>query len=398
VDNVSKPMSRINNRFVISEWSGAIGDLGLMLPLAFAMVIYNGYPPQRLFFLWGITYFVTGWYFRVPVAVQPLKAMAVIAIASGYSIPQLASSAFFYGVLLILLVSSGVIRWLEKWFSAALVRGIQLGIGLILLQKAISLILNNPFYLGSEIKSFWFNIIMMIVILAFLGVFQFWQKKPVAIIIISVSILISLFTGVESFQSMREGAVVQTALPDLGFLAPGFLFLIIPQLPLTLGNAVFAANETCSLFWKDRSQRVNPNRLALSMGISNILIGLFGGFPICHGAGGMAAHAKFGGKTGGTTMIIGAILILISLIKPLTEFLFLIPVPVFGAMLIITSWGLIILMKKLECKHEVIIAVLVGVISFATRNLFIALVAGFILEQVFISINKKVNEKNMGKI
>ena len=59
----------------------------------FALVIFNGYSPHRLFFLWGLAYLVAGWYYRVPVAVQPLKAMAVIALASGYQVPQLASAA-----------------------------------------------------------------------------------------------------------------------------------------------------------------------------------------------------------------------------------------------------------------------------------------------------------------
>ncbi len=74
-------------------------------------------------------YILTGWLYKVPVSVQPLKAMAVIAISSGISIEMLSGTSFFYGILLIVLSLTGAIRWLQKWFSPALVKGIQLGIG-----------------------------------------------------------------------------------------------------------------------------------------------------------------------------------------------------------------------------------------------------------------------------
>jgi len=119
----------------------------------------------------------------------------------------------------------------------------------------------------------------------------------------------------------------------------------------------------------------------LSIGLSDLFIGLFGGFPVCHGAGGIAAHAQFGGKTGGTTIIIGMILIITAVLKPLTGILFLIPVPILGAMLLFDSWRMIILFRKSTNKIEIGIALVVGVISFLTRNLALALVIGIILER-----------------
>ncbi len=383
-----KKLNRAENRFTLSEWSGAVGDLGTLLPLAFALVIFNGYSSQRLFFLWGIVYLISGWYYRVPVAVQPLKAMAVIAFAGGYSVGQLSTTAVFYGILLIVLAGTGVIRWLERWFTPALVRGIQLGIGFILLQKAVEMSLKNGLFLGYQPVSRGLNFLLLFALLLVLGIFQFQKNKPISVGIIFISIALSLAFGISTPESWSQGNIAVFSSPDWRFFLPAVMFLMIPQLPLTLGNAVFAANDACHTFWKERSERVTPTRFGVSIGISNVVIGLLGGFPICHGAGGIAAHAKFGGKTGGTTMILGGILILVSLVKPLSNFLFLIPIPVLGALLLLTSWSLIVLIQRLQTKSEILIALIVGLLSFSTHNLSIALIAGFLLEQGLIRAAK----------
>jgi len=379
----------LKNKFGLSEWSGAVGDLGTLLPLAFALVIFNHFPPQRLFFLWGLAYIITGWYYRVPVAIQPLKAMSVIAIASEFTVMQLASTSFFYGVLLIILSLTGAIRWLEKAFSPALIRGVQVGIGLILLHKALDLVLEHGIYIHQDSGSIIINIIFLVLAVVLLSIFQLWKQKPAGLILILLGVAYTLASGNTEIATEPSRSVVHPQLPDFTFLVSAFIYLIIPQLPLTLGNAVYAADDACHIFWKEQAKRVSPTRLSLSIGTSDAIIGFLGGFPICHGAGGIAAHAKFGGKTGGATIIIGGSLVLFSLIKPLSGFLFYIPVPILGALLVITSFGMLILIRRLHHYTEFITALVVGLISYFTRNLFIALVAGFVLEFLLNSIIKK---------
>lgn len=379
----------LKNRFGLSEWSGAVGDLGTTLPLAFGLIIFNGFPPERIFFLWGIAYILTGWIYRVPVSIQPLKAMAVIAIATGYSAELLSTTALFYGVLLLLLSVSGIIRWLEKWFSAALIRGIQLGIGLILAHKAIALSIEKGFYLGSESVFPYLNIIILAAVILLLWVVQFKKGIPLILFLLLAGGAITFVLGISLNLSEYHGAPAKLTLPNFSFFLNSLIYLMIPQLPLTLGNAVFAASDTCHSFWKDQAQRVNPTRLGSSIGISDIFIGLFGGFPICHGAGGIAAHAQFGGKTGGTTIILGSIFVIAALIKPMSSFLFFIPIPILAALLLFDAGRMMMLVQKLGSKFEWVIAIVVGIISFATRNLTIALIAGFLIERLFILYKRK---------
>ena len=169
------------NKLNLHEFSGAVGDLGTLLPLAFALVIVNGFPPERLFLLWGIVYVFTGWYFKVPVAVQPLKAMAVIAIAKGFSMEMLSITAFFYGILLLILSITGLINFLQRVFTPGLVRGVQLGIGLILAQKAIQLVVEKGILLNFTGSSLSISILLLIAATAIISIFQFKKKIPIAL-------------------------------------------------------------------------------------------------------------------------------------------------------------------------------------------------------------------------
>ncbi|RMF09483.1 MAG: hypothetical protein D6762_03540, partial [Candidatus Neomarinimicrobiota bacterium] len=162
-------MAGNRNRFGLSEWSGALGDLGTLLPLAYALVLYTGFPPERLFFLWGLTYLVTGVVFKIPLSVQPLKAMTVIAISTGLSPVLLSSTAVYYGLLLLVLVATGMIDALQRWFSPALIRGVQLGIGLLLLIKALDLVLRGELFLGTPAPDLWWPVVALAVLVWGLG-------------------------------------------------------------------------------------------------------------------------------------------------------------------------------------------------------------------------------------
>ena len=386
-----KPASRPSIHFRLSEWSGAMGDLGTTLPLAFALIVYNGFPVERILFLWGLVYIATGFFYRIPVSVQPLKAMAVLAISLGFTWQQLSTTAFLYGVLFILLVSTGLIDRLQRLFTQPLVRGIQLGIGLLLAAKALSLVNEKGFLLNGAQEALQHtlpllarpgtNLALVALLVALLWTVQFRKRFPLLLVLIALGLAFTLALHLPVRTQLYRGSPFQWHWPDPGFTLKAFVYLIVPQLPLTLGNAVYAAADACCSFWPRQAQRVSPRRLATSIGLSNLGIGLLGGFPICHGAGGIGAHAQFGGKTGGTTIILGSMFILLALIEPLSSFLFFIPVPILAAMLLADSWRMISLLKRLQGAFPVMVALVVGGVSFLTQNLTLALLAGLLLER-----------------
>lgn len=391
---MSNSRPALKNRFSQNEWTGALGDLGTLLPLAFAIVIYNGFSPNIIFFLWGTAYVITGSIFKIPLSVQPLKVMTVIAISQGLSQELLTSTAFFYGILFLIISLTGAIKWLQKWFSTALVTGIQLGIGMVLGKKAIELILGNGIFLslpGSGHLST-FTIFAFILIIFWMSM----RKKKVAVgvtITVLASLLLIFYLKPQipdvSVQSLRLGFT----LPDLSLLINATILLMIPQLPLTLGNSIFAAADTSHQLWGSQSRRVTPTRLGYSVGFSNVVIGLLGGFPMCHGAGGMAAHAQFGAKTGGATIIIGGVLILLAMVSSFTTLAFLIPVPVLAALLVLDGWRMVSLISRLTNRIEFTTAIIVGGLTVITGNLSIALISGLISERLLTYYNSKINTK-----
>ncbi|MHB2156118.1 putative sulfate/molybdate transporter [Calditrichota bacterium GD2] len=389
IDFLRKEDEKPENQFTLSEFSGSVGDLGTLLPLAFALIVFNGFSSAIIFFLFGVIYLLTGWFYRVPVSVQPLKAMSVIAIGQGFSPEFLAGTSVLYGLLMVFLALTGLIRWLQNWFTPALVRGIQFGIGLILTQKALELVWQKGILLHLDNSSLSLGFLLLALFLAIIWWFQVKKDLPAALIMIFLSILFIAIWG--PAPPIREGQhlSLKLHLPDFSIWKEALIFLIIPQLPLTLGNAVYAANDSCHTLWGKQAQRVTPTRLAFSIGLSDVLIGLFKGFPVCHGAGGMGAHAQFGARTGGATMIIGAVLVISALVPALNQFIFLIPVPLLAAMLIFDSYRMMIMVRRLEGWQPLFVALLVGGISFLTRNLTIALVAGFLTERFLkLMINK----------
>ncbi|UCC49208.1 MAG: putative sulfate/molybdate transporter, partial [Gemmatimonadota bacterium] len=125
---------------VLRELSGALGDSGVLAPIALALIAVNGLHPSPLFFVFGIAYAVAGFYYRLPVPVQPLKAMAVIALSTGASVGMISMAAMEMAAILILVAATGGAHLLERIFTRSLVRGIQLGVGLLLVRKAATML------------------------------------------------------------------------------------------------------------------------------------------------------------------------------------------------------------------------------------------------------------------
>jgi SulP family sulfate permease len=362
------------------EFSGAFGDLGIMLPLASALALSAGFGVSRLFFLWGLAYVATGVWFRVPVSVQPLKAMAILAIGLGIDAATLSNAAVGYGILFLLLTVTGLVPRIQSWFSPGLVRGVQLGIGLVLARKAFGLVQDADWLLGGVSNAGHWSLAIATITVFVLAGARWWKGWNLTLPVIAFAILGGVVFG-GALPPVSGGSLVQWQTPSPSAWGQLFILLMLPQLPLTLGNAVVAANDACHEYWPGRAARVSVGRLAASIGLGNLLIGFLGGFPMCHGAGGIAAHHRFGGRTGWTTVILGSGLIGCALIPGAAGLVLRIPVPVLAGLLMMVAWEMVRLVGRPAPQGQIAVAVVTGIISFATKNLAIGLAAGWILER-----------------
>jgi hypothetical protein len=89
----------------------------------------------------------------------------------------------------------------------------------------------------------------------------------------------------------------------------GVVVLGIPQAALTLGNAIVATVEENNALFPDRP--ITVRTVAVDHGIMNLVGASIGTVPMCRGAGGMAGHVRFGARTGGALLILGAVVLFV---------------------------------------------------------------------------------------
>ncbi len=124
-------------KFNLQELGGALGDLGTLLPLMVGLILINGLDVTPVLLGVGLFYIGSGLYYRIPAPVQPLKAVAAIAISLSLSASVIGAAGLLMGIILLILSLTNLIRMVVKLFPQPVVRGIQLSIGLILLRKGI---------------------------------------------------------------------------------------------------------------------------------------------------------------------------------------------------------------------------------------------------------------------
>lgn len=367
------------------ELSGALGDLGTTLPLAWALAVGAGFPAGRLLLVWGLAYLATAALYRLPVSVQPLKAMAVIVI--GLSLPPgtVAAAAVLYGAVLLVIGATGAVEAVARLFSPALVRGVQLGIGLMLLRKAAALAWRHPLVLGHGAPG---PLGPALAVIAGLALWALVRSRGRGVLpaVLAGGVALALLAG-GNITGAATGGTAPTAplawrWPDLAGWTALVPLLILPQLPLTLGNAVIAADDACHLLWGGRAARVSRRRLACSIGLLDVACGVLGGFPVCHGAGGIAAHHRFGARTWRAPVAVGLLLVAAGLAPGAAGVLLRLPVPLLAAMLGLVSLSLVGLLARLDTAGELAVAVTVGGLGLLTRNLTVAVLAGFALERL----------------
>jgi MFS superfamily sulfate permease-like transporter len=259
-----------------------------------------------------------------------------------------------------------------KLAAKPIIRGIVLGLGLLFITEGIKMMLVTP-WLGGV------GLVLTFVLLAH-------PKFPAmfALLILGAVAAYAL-DPVQARQVLSMQP--EFRLPEFTFarmswtdFVAGSLVLAIPQLPLTIGNAVIAIRAENNELYPDRP--VSDRMMAISQGVMNLLTAPFGGIPLCHGAGDMAGHVRFGARTGGSLVMLGVIMMTLALFfSNSVGLLFQIfPKAVLGVILFFAGAELAITTKDIGSKKEDVYVMLV-VAGFAMWNMGAAFLAGVILNQ-----------------
>ncbi len=230
---------------LLRELSGALGDSGVLAPFALALIAVNGLHPSPLFLVFGVSYAAAALYYRLPVPVQPLKAMAVIALSTGASVGMISVAALEMAVILGLIAVTGGAHLLERIFTRPLVRGVQLGVGLLLLRKALDMVLvgdgsNHLASTGGPVATS--IAVACTVLLLASAAYERLSRVPAVLLLLGLGAVFTWSTGGAPTLPPLTDWVGPSI--DWSMAGSALVLLVIPQLPLTLGNAAVAAAAT----------------------------------------------------------------------------------------------------------------------------------------------------------
>ncbi len=362
-------------RFDRAELAGAVGDLGVLVPIAVALIVKNGLTPTAVLLPAGLLYVVAGLVYRLPVPVQPLKAFGAIAIAHGFGSDDIAAGAILMGVIFVALGASGLLDRVAKVFPHPIIRGVQLSVGLLFCQLAWKLVSATPKAFTDHRHSIWWLGGATAVVIAAALLLRRRQITLLLVVLAGVAMALA-YRGSVSF---GPSTVHHPHLSWAAFSAAA-VALVLPQLPLSFANSCLATADAAHTYFGDAARRVRPGRLAITFGLANLVAGGISGMPVCHGAGGMTAHRSFGARSGGAPIMLGGVLILLalavgaSLATALSGF----PVPILAGLLTVAGIMHIALLKDLRGPAQWALALAVGVTGLLS-NLAVALLGALVI-------------------
>ncbi len=386
-------------KFNRMELAGSLGDLGTLLPIAIAMVLFNGLSPVGLFISIGLFYVLSGTYFGMTVPVQPMKVIGAYAIATAMSAEQILASGFLMGVFLLIVGLTGAIDLIRKFTPKPVVRGVQLSTGALLISGGVKFIMGSSKYqalkeavephltvqaLAGIPISVIIGIIAAIVTLLLLDS----RKYPAGLIVVAGGLLLGLFFGIKSdINSITFGFHLPRLFPFDFPARADFTFalfaLVLPQLPMTLGNAVIAYTDLSNEYFAEKSSNLTNRKACVSMALANFLSFSLGGMPLCHGAGGLAAHYRFGARTAGSNLMIGVLFVSLAVVfgNSIVQVFNLIPMSILGVLLIFAGAQLTLAMMDIDQRKDLFVVTLILGITLAS-NLAAGFISGMVVAHV----------------
>jgi hypothetical protein len=364
------------NEYNKMEFAGAFGDLGTLIPFVVGYITLNKMDPLGILVAFGLFKIFVGLYFRTPVPIQPMKAIGGMAIAHAGSITQgmIWASGIFTGIFWLLMGITGAITWIEKVTTKPVVRGIMLGLGLSFIAEGLNMMRETS----------WIAIGGVIITLFLLNSKRF----PAMLVLLGFGILLSFIQKPDLFGDLSHISI-RFRFPELTFarmswgdLLAGFVILGLPQAPLTLGNAIIGTVAENNQYFRDR--KVTAKTISIDHGVMNLVSTFIGGIPMCHGAGGMAGHIRFGARTGGALVILGVMVLFTGLfLSDSVSLIFQVfPRSILGVILFFAGVELALVVKDIKLKKQNLF-VLIVTAGTAMWNMGVAYLAGLILYYSF---------------
>ncbi len=331
-DTVSKRVTARLGEMSFSrrELAGSLGDLGTFLPLTLGVSSICGIHFGTTLVFAGACNIVTGLAFRTPMCVQPMKAIAALAIASRLTGGEVIAAGFVTAAFILAISFSGLLGRLAGSVPRPVVAGIQLGLAAKIVSTGVGMS-----FVGGSIFG-WDSYLVAAAAFVLLVALAGNRAVPGALVVFGLG-LIAAMASPAGAHAPATGGMRLFSLADFGPAVPQ---AVIAQVPLTLVNSVLAVCVLSNRLFPDRP--ASERRIGVSVGLMNLVGTALGGQPMCHGAGGLSAQHYFGARTAGSMIMLGTVKILGGLLFSgcLFKLLMGFPTSVLGVMLLFSAYEL----------------------------------------------------------
>lgn len=362
-------------RLSAAELSGSFADLGTLLPLMLGAIAVAGLAPGPVLGGFAIFYLGTAWHYRLPIPVQPMKAMAAVLLTAQVSPAALAASGVIVGAILLILGLTGWITRLSRLVPQSVLAGLQLGLGLALLRVSVGLMLSAPVVAGVTLA-------VLVAMLALRG-------APATVVALAAASATAWALGLPATEAGTPTAMLaMPPLPVPAEIEQALLVLTLPQLSLTFANAIVLTSLLADEYFGDSAAHVTPARLSITTGLANLVLAPFGALPMCHGAGGMAAHHRFGARSGTAPLVLGGLLLLLAVLPGSWSLSALgaIPVAGLGVLLLAASTELALTRRLFDSKPSCWPVIAIAAALTLWKDPFWGMIAGGIAEAIRVVV------------
>ncbi|HSO06909.1 MAG TPA: putative sulfate/molybdate transporter [Pelomicrobium sp.] len=363
-------------RFDRLELAGAFGDIGALIPFLVAYITLAGVDPTGMLVAFGLAMIFTGLWYRTPFPVQPMKAIGAAAttqVAHSVALTPGAihAASLVTGIIWLVLAFTGLAQRLAVLMSPPIAKGIVLGLGISFMLDGARFV-SEGWLLGA----------------AGLGVALVLtrsRKLPAMLVLLlggsayAVAVDAELRAALAAAQFAWTWPRFQLGSVSWEQVIAGTLLLALPQLPLTLGNAVVAVVQQNNARFPGRT--TSEKEVAASTGVINVAGSLIGGVPMCHGAGGLAGQVRFGARSGMAPVMLGALLLMLGLglSGSVATLLQGFPVPLLGVVLFLAGTELALGSGVGEVQGNDMRFVTLSVAGLAAWNVGAAFVYGLVV-------------------
>jgi len=277
------------------EVTGAVGDTVTVLPIVVAVAALTDLTLAHLLIGFGVFQVVWGLRYGYPLSVEPMKALAALVIAGGLSTGEYVAAGLLAGAVLFVVGRTGTLGRLAPYVGESVVRGIQVGVALILLRTGVTTGLAAP------------PLAAVAVAVALVTVVT-GHREVAALAVLGLGAALALGSVGSVTPRVPEPTLLDPAAVSLSL---DVLSATVGQLAMTVGNAAVATSLLVEEYF---DAETTPDELSTSMGVMNLLAVPLGAMPMCHGSGGVAGKYAFGARTATSNLVLGGFYLVLAVV------------------------------------------------------------------------------------